>query len=436
MIFHLNFLCGLVAWFLAFIALVFLCLFVHYRKNIQLQLRCPNLTFGMSASFTLLLIVIGFEEVTGLPCAIVLWSSTIFTISGSLCFLFRAWTILVFSDRNLRKQFRWTTQKSFVLKVISAHLFYSSCIAAATQCFDKQYLIMLHRRQCYFVMPLEAFIPQYVPETVFSVFLAWKLTKTDVYQEGLLRDAYGISDEILGVNISLLLFFAAFYTYAPLCLLGKIDEKFPTAFLILWFSWSVSMFLVVLPVLKVLRGRKKQQESVILVREASPKTFDQEGVGNISIILQNKVQAPLFRKHALKALCAENVDFCIEVLGFQESVLSVPTSVQELYEAFLSITREFVDDGSPSEVNLSWCQKAAILKYVGLDSFTCLDQAQRSSIFEQALLEIMKLLSQNLLASFQQDQISESRQCGHSKFEKFESGARLISRMFENLRRR
>ena len=96
----------------------------------------------------------------------------------------------------------------------------------------------------------------------------------------------------------------------------------------------------------------------------------------ITLILQSDVSAKLFREHAQKSLCAENVDFCLELLAFKNRVNNwiggPPTRSVELHTNLISIIDEFIADDSPSEVNISSNQKKTILKLRDFENFSIL----------------------------------------------------------------
>ena len=66
----------------------------------------------------------------------------------------------------------------------------------------------------------------------------------------------------------------------------------------------------------------------------------------------------------------------------------------------VSIINEFVKENSPSEVNISGCQKSKILQYQSIQAFSLLDKMDGLQIFDEAIQKVEKILQQNLLGSF------------------------------------
>jgi len=401
------------------ISLILVCtgVFYFYRKKHQLQVRAPGLSITLSLWNAAAIFGYHTLQLEGMPCQQVHWIGNIFMNYTMVLSSLRMWSINVLSDRDLRKRFRWTLKLSWLLSINVALLIYTIIVTAMSEELDKGYLKIVNEKKCYFLLPWKDYIPLAVPFVFSRIFCSAKVKSSATRDKKATKDYYGIAVEskfanALGFPIAIL-----YFIYAQYCLVGKLDGNFPPSYVLIALPACSSLAATVVPAFKVLmsvkKGGKRQKargifrvasnKSKIVKKHtfllADPKRLLQE-------ILHDDKRLLKFRRHAQKALCAENVDFCLEIQIFKSKADRLSrhgvdtTLIKTLHENFLAITKEFILDGSPCEVNLSHTQKKHILQYIDFQNFSLLTLPTIHSVFDEAKVEIEKILQENLLDKF------------------------------------
>jgi len=397
-------------WSLVCIATTFVSLagFYFYRRQHQLKVRLPGLSIALGLLDLLMIILLFVQESHGLGCEGVLWlgnisTNLIFTLS-----LMRAWCFCVFSDRSMRSKFRWTTNSKLLVKVVLSVVIYTFILTFLVKKFDSYYIAMAKSNTCYFLIPFWDFIPNLVVYASLRVFLTSKLQQTSSLKGNAAKDYFGISSELTATNVVVFLLLIAYFAYTYHFVDGEIDSELSKAGSILTAAYFASViFTLTLPVLKVLRTkthrRKKQKFRSIIVNPSfrSSREFD------IRSIWCDAALTRQFREHAQRSLCAENVDFCVEVNAYKNVAASLneiecpmQQTKEKLYKIFLKIIEEFLCHTSPSEINISFNQKSHILQFKHPECFFALESSLIGCIFDEAQAEIEKVLQDNLGSSF------------------------------------
>jgi len=296
--------------------------------------------------------------------------------------------------------------------------------------------------KCYFLMPLQVNVPQFGALVVSRFLMAWKI-RNGCDDSSAVMDYYGIYKEMIAANISALTVIPAYLAYAHACMSGKVRETFPAEFVLIIFPCMGGLIFLIVPGINFIFVKyqhsccKRQKTVPVHAQIFSPDHEDLEDWDSqinenemldlqlsssldqsflprkriVSYILHDKYESKHFRKHAQKSLCAENVDFYLEILSinkmgqtFGMRPAEPPTAHQTslLHEKFCSMCNEFVADGAPSEVNLSCEHKRAILLYNCEKTFLSLDLNEILMIFEETKSELEKIMATNLLRTYLQ----------------------------------
>eukprot|EP00903_Cladosiphon_okamuranus_P005900 g5834.t1 len=159
----------------------------------------------------------------------------------------------------------------------------------------------------------------------------------------------------------------------------------------------------------VAKARKSRgQSSSGRPRRGSRGSADSGGYSqhmwNYDKIAMNPPLAEAFKAFANRALCQESVWFLEEVSRFQNEDFTIASPLGGgKVEAFEAITKRFIADGAPDEVNLSYKDKRKILNMYnkGFDSFESNDD-ELIGVFDRAYSEIRFMIESNILHKFTQ----------------------------------
>jgi len=315
----------------------------------------------------------------------------------------------VFSDRALRTKFRWSLTSSFFTKVFLAVLMCSAIETFLTENFDPYYLRMAKNKSCYFLVPVWDYSPNVCIYLASRFFLASKVRATATIQRNE-DDYFGISRELKFVSLVSSFLIIVYEIYIYICFVSHGKLAYTSACFILFTSYFLAVaFAVVVPVCKIIQSKTKQQrnrgQNLKLEVAVSPHRSRRRRSSQVSSILSDETLVRQFHEHAQKHLCAENVDFCVEVNAFKkegEDFVECGCSKrnEKLHQMYERIVAEFVCNDSPSEVNLSSIQKNKILSYRQLEHFSALESSLMFSIFDGAKAEIEKLLEDNICQTF------------------------------------
>jgi len=385
----------------------------YFRKSHVIKVRLPEHILLIGTVEVGGLIAICFRRMGHLSCIAVLWCGQLILNCLATIILMRFWSITVRADRALRKRFVPTTTIRFLIKVLFFVLIYTIAVVFLVKLFGDV------GQKCYFELPYVAAIPFAANTLVVRLFMIAQTKKYGTLSGDSLVDYLGVSKELQYINLTSLVT-PVYLTYAHYCVVTNMDKFFPADYLFGCALVADASGSVIIPAIKVLCGFKKQKkctpsQPILICVKSAPNYIDEASIQmTVSDILRNKVLSELLRKHAQKYLCAENVDFCLEIIEYKDRFVckcnvdleSNQHSAQDdnykalAYRHYRSIIEEFVVENSPSEVNISSTEKASILQFTDVDAFSSLSDVQCAAIFDKASREIEKLIRQNLLGSF------------------------------------
>jgi len=395
-------------WLCISIICISIACFYFYRRVHQLKVRLPGLSIALGVTDLLFIIVIHVHEMYGIGCVGVLWSGNIFANLVFMFSLMRLWCFYVFSDRAMRRKYQWTTHSKLLAKVSFSVLIYTIILTFLTQNFDSYYISMVEKDTCFFVLPVWDYIPSLIVYVSLRIFLAAKVRQTSSVKGDASKDYFGIYKEVKITNVVFAVLIIAYFGYTYHFVVGGAvpHSELSNASKILTANYFGSVIMtLLLPVLKVLFSRKKKRK-IRRVNVTSQRSLSSSQEFDVKRIWYDAKLTNQFREHAQRSLCAENVDFCTEVLGYKikaENLTEIGCPIhtkEKLHQIFVKINEEFVCDNSPSEINISCAQKSHILQYMHPEYFLALDTSSVGSIFDEAQAEIEKVLQSNLGSSF------------------------------------
>jgi len=295
-----------------------------------------------------------------------------------------------------------------LIKVTLFVAIYTVVLTILTENFDPYYIAMVEKNTCFFLLPVWDFLPSLVIFASLRIFLAWKIRQTSSLNGDSSKDYFGISNELKYYNVIIVLLMIAYSSYTYHFLVEESDSELSKAGQILTANCFASvLFTVLLPVLKVCFAKHKHRRNKRIFRRIAVSSGRRSTIDfEVRSIWCDSTLTKRFREHAQRSLCAENVDFCIEVTAYKNLASCLNESTREevvkenLHKLFVKISKEFVCDNSPSEVNISSSQKSHILQKMDPESFHALDATLLRSIFDEAQAEIEKVLQDNLSSSF------------------------------------
>jgi len=262
-------------------------------------------------------------------------------------------------------------------------------------------------KKCNYLLPWQNFVPTFVPFVVGRIVSAYKIKSSGTMENNSFQDFFGVSKEIKISNVGIPIVMLYFILSSD-SRFDRILHGFPRSFILIFLPVTNGLAAIIIPsiklVLKAIHVRKLKPQSNHTFVVRSDARVDIKSVSNI---LESDA-ADLFRKHAVRCLCSESVDFCIDAIAYKrhgESLVNIegayqPQHLKLMHERFLKIVDEFISNNSPCEVNISGLQKARILKFKNFEIFATLGQQQVVTIFEEAKKETELLLAVNILDSF------------------------------------
>ncbi|CAN0197744.1 unnamed protein product [Pylaiella littoralis] len=128
----------------------------------------------------------------------------------------------------------------------------------------------------------------------------------------------------------------------------------------------------------------------------------ESGMWNYDKIATNQPMSEAFKTFANRALCQESVWFLEEVSRFQNGDYTIASPIGGgQVEAFEAITKRFVADGAPDEVNLRYEDKKRILRMYNDGTFGSDDDDIRHvGVFERAFSEVRFMIESNVVHKF------------------------------------
>jgi len=367
----------------AFLFLCFSIILIQNRNLLQLQLRSPVLSMVQGIVTAALIQLISSDIFFGMDCTEVLWAGNMLLNLHACTGAVRAWSILVMADRQLRAMYRWTLRPRFICAIFTCVLFYTGSVTFVVQRCNFHWF-MAHG--CFFIIPLWTSVPQVLAIVAVRVCSILRIKNKKILDVLFLKvnDRFGIAFE---VKCDILLKLPILLTYLILARLSFQNAKVALMTVISLDG----IFTVVLPVLRVISEKKKFASKC-------------DNINCIRQIISHSGHCEMFREHAKKSLCEENVDFCVQIMMFKAAVWASAEDVPSgaLLKQALGIVNEYISTNSPSEVNISSHVKSEILLKVDSELFRSLKGDTMLGIFDKAEIEILKLLSDNLLHTFVQ----------------------------------
>jgi len=391
----------------------------YFREEHHVKVREPLAAIILGLLDVAGIAMIYFRSTGSMACESILWAGHICLNLASAITVFRAWTIKVKSDRTLRNRFHSFTRSKFLLQILFGVLIYTCSVIS----IDKyaRHGGNSTRNECYFLLPLTCSVPFAAILVIVRSFVAYEISKYATKNRDKSPDHLGVSKELLLSSLLSTLIASIYFPYALYCSLPHTPNHFRTAdSLFVMMPFANGLVSVIVPAIRTLTSVKLHSGPGDVIRrificQRTPKVLcspisTKYSCGNgVHKILHDTQQASLFRKFAQKMLCAESVDFCLEVIEFKKVILEAQenglVSDLALFGQYSSILEEFVLNDSPCEVNISGTLKARLLKHKTLEAFRTLCLDEIAVIFDQAVEEIEKLLNDNLLNLFMKSSI-------------------------------
>jgi len=389
-------------------------MFLKFRKKFELAARLPMpVTFLVFVDVIFLFLIIS-DESFRLPCELKLWSGNILYALHAQLIGTRSWAMTILYNRDLRNKFFWAVKPRFFFLLAAFGITYTIFHTAFTQEF---YLKTLDTRdtKCNFLLPWWNYLCVF--SSILPLRFLWYLKIEKKKKTQMINDSFGIYKEVELLKYCEICVLV-YVVYSQLCENERLVQKFPPILLLLLGLFLVTVVVVTLPSMRVLFVKigkvlciSHQPRRTILTRvipaqrERCSVSITNLEINRVLKVLEDEIASKKFREHALKHWCAENVDFWLEVSQYKrmcdpENIIdSADLNFQKCYTRFEAIVEEFVRDGAPCEINLSGHQKAAILEVRNLQIYQELGTS-RSAIFDEAQNEIVNLLKENLLGSF------------------------------------
>ncbi|CAM9296912.1 unnamed protein product [Choristocarpus tenellus] len=128
---------------------------------------------------------------------------------------------------------------------------------------------------------------------------------------------------------------------------------------------------------------------------------------NFERLVSTPLMAKTFEEFSRRALCQESVLFLRDVSRYEDDDFSM-TKIQlgdrwaHQFHAFSCITRVYISDDAPNEVNISSRTKEAILDHLhtGVQRFMAMPVEERRRVFQKAYKDIREIVEDNLLRRF------------------------------------
>jgi len=394
---------GLYLYVLCFVIFISIALFIFLKNEHNMQIRSPYLCLISGVIDFVLVATIGMHVriENGLQCIVVLWAGNLLMNFLFTAELLRFWAIMLSSDRILRMRFKWTLQPLGMVKIAG----FLTTIGVVSTVLMQFLTNIVLQENCIFFMPWWEFLPQIAVVASARVILTAikKKIVTDVTNEEMMM--FGVDFEL---NVSavagggLLMVYLVYASLFSSQVNSEHKQKLRPEYVLVMFPAFNCLITLLVPCAKFLFQRKRRSKIYISLESGKPK--------QVRDILNNMKRAQEFREFAEEALCAESVDFCLEVLLYKKNASESQegsSEISNLHSIFISIVKKFIVDYAPAEVAISSTCKRQILNFVEFSTFYSLCREQKCSIFDEAEKEVQFLLRANILDSF--NSVSESK---------------------------
>jgi len=316
-------------------------------------------------------------------------------------------------------------------------IIYSSC-AVTNILFENFDTAYLHTKKevCSILLPWLSFVPFFAVVLVVRVIGDYQIRNVAVQEK--VKDTFGISSELSANNITAPILLISYLILAQFSMLGKVRKNFFADCLFILFVFTNSLIVLVAPATRVVIARfrmYRRQRKIVCYSEDAPSTRNkpsilsrrlmndlvqranavssmgeknavQKTTGQVSEILKNEETAKQFRRYAQKFVCAENVDFLLEVQDYKKLCASMTSTFeatnydkQELFSRALSIIFEFVSNESSSQVKFSREAQDKLL-LIDANGYSAFIRSDVYSIFDSAQNEIEQSLQEGVLPLF------------------------------------
>jgi len=350
------------------------------------------------------------KQVGVLSCVGVTWSGMFCLNLNAGLSMIQSWAMQVKADRAMRQRFSSTIRPKAAMIFCSVIGIYNIILITVFSSFDDR---QKNEKECPFLIPWSMHIP-FILIVFCCRVLTNQLTKRTAVEEKV-SDYLGISIESTAMTVFMTCLLVLYMRLAWMCTEGT-ETRYcflsDYCFIFIWLGHSlIGMGVPVLRVfisrLKVAKIKTAKNQRIYVSPLGKQQSLRAQTTFTIFDILNDHQNASKFRNHAKKMLCAENVDFLIEVLKYKKDVESLfivqhvtRVQIQTIHEELIAVINEFVIDEAPSEVNLSCDQKKEVVQFKDFDLFARLSQTGMYHILDQAQKEIEKLLCVNILCSF------------------------------------
>jgi len=390
---------GLYLYVLSFLIFLSTAAYYFLRKQQKFQIRCPGLS--LSAGFIDFVLVVTIDiqikKGKGLNCLMVLWSGNLLMNLLFVVCLLRMWIITLMSDRTLQERFKWTLKPKGMLLIFS----FATTFGVFTTVLVQMFSAALVQEKCRLLMPWWEFMPQIAVSLILRVILGTIRHRRSLKELGSNTrcDFCGIDFELNAATVVGGGFLILYLVYANFFSSKTFDHPepgklFPPEYVLAMVPAVSCLMTLSVPCVKFLCATKRSPK-VYMSLDSSPQ--------RIVEILGNSKRARAFREIAKEAMCAESVDFCLEVLLYKNNAKveeDINSDTVCLHRNFMSIVSEFIIDKAPQEVNISSECKKEIMQYRDYSQFCSLGHAKQHAVFDEAEKELHFLLRANVLDSF------------------------------------
>jgi len=413
----------LVPGFLASMSLILFVLVWKNRTAHQIQVRSSFLMLCFAANDFVGIFGVFLRQAleTKMSCQAVSWYG-LYAINtlGTLGIL-QGWYVVVKSDRGMRQRFQFTTVPKFQTGIICINFLYNAIMLVIFEHFKHSQ--SQRDGNCYFLLPWQIHLPFFILVVGTRVFMN-RLTKQNAIEEKIIDDL-GVCIESAAVDVGEVTLVTLHMAFAQSCSAHKIARGcFLSDYSYMLCFCSHALIGLAAPVFKVFNGdkisrislkyRRPRKFKIVCTDRKSSKHLQLSKRGfSLADVLKDEKDAKELRALARRKLCAENVDFLMEVEKYEtigEKINNQPQDILactdnplviQLHTKYLDIVNEFVVNNAPSEVNLSSSQKADLVKFKDSRIFCSqLSKEEMLHVFKNSKAEIGKLIKENILPSF------------------------------------
>jgi len=374
------------------------------------------------------------REFFGMPCAYVVWIGNLLFSSIVIMQIVQLWRLIVLSEPSLRQTFARNLSPKFALFALFTAIIFSAFLTALILNFDTRYVQFFEHNRCQFLNP-PFFACLFFPFLLIGFLMSFRLKKAKLNQRSE-RNTHVISFNETSSCIIILYF--CYLAISDIPVVNSTCNRFKPSILLFASLFINANTSIVLPLLQAFfktrrKGAKRSGYSStqrrigqarISFQKTTRKSATPQNIRLVKVsqrpprmvfesmdihqILVNTHTTQMFRKHAEDAMCVESVDFYVAVIEYRsllsnESDLEYDPPAHEielLWNGFNSIITQFIDEDSPSEINISCNNKRWLLQFKIETAFKSLTYREMVSVFDKPLQEIEVLLTTNLLATF------------------------------------